>query len=127
MFQLALPPHAVLTVHTASGGVQQLIHLGDGVFVSELPPLMFHGKVPAGESVPLRGLPVSWNAKPHGDREILETVFVFDAAGAMDAVKVAAEHGDTAAQAVVERITAGAKMLQAREAMASNATTDTTQ
>lgn len=113
MFAFNLPKHAAIKVELPTGGSAIMIHVGDGRFVTNMPPLVLAGvSVVEGEEV--AGLPIDW-ASDALPADLHSTFFAFDAAGAARAVEAAAAAGDVKAREVLDRLAEAEKMLAARE------------
>lgn len=106
MFKFTLPKWAFIDTVAPSGAVQRMFHVGDGNFVSEIPPLILEGSVPSGEAVEAGPLPLAWDGRTFGDDRagVLRAVFVFDARSGMDALQAAADAGDVTAITTLQRI-----------------------
>lgn len=119
MFSFHLPKFAALKVELPTGGEAVMIHVGDGRFVSNLPPLVLAGVDPNIEGVEVRDLPITWDGETlPGHKNVHPALFAFDARGAAEAVEKAAAGGDTFALQVMERLNQAEKMLDARSLLA---------
>ena len=117
MFKIDLPKMAVLNVALPTGGMAAFVHLGEGRFLSGLPPVMLAGVSLEAEATH-EGLPVEWDGSvfPAGC-EAHPVAFVFDALGAQRSVEAAAAAGDLGAAAMLEQIHAAEKQLAAQVAV----------
>lgn len=117
MFKIDLPKMAVINVALPTGGMAAFVHLGEGRFLSGLPPVMLAGVSLEAESTH-EGLPVEWDGTvfPAGC-EAHPVAFVFDAVGAQRAVEDAAAAGDPAAVAMMEQLRAAEAQLAAQVAV----------
>lgn len=106
MFKFSLPKWTVLDVTLPTGVSQRLLHLGDGQFLSVLPPIAMAAMAPSGE-VPIAGElhPVSWDSATMDSRASVEGFMAtFDVKGAMAALDEAADRGDVAAISALQRV-----------------------
>lgn len=106
MFKFSLPKWTVLDVTLPTGVSQRLLHLGDGQFLSVLPPIAMAAMAPVGE-VPTAGelQPVSWDSTTIDSRSNVEGFTVtFDVKGALAALEEASDRGDVAAISALQRI-----------------------
>lgn len=108
MFQFNLPKWALLPVTTPEGTTQPMVHMGDGVFLSPLPPVALNTCLPIGEPATEGLQPVSWNSTALG-ADVNVAQVLFDAAAAAEALRLAAEAGDVMAITTQARIKAVAK------------------
>lgn len=113
MFKFKIPAGAMLRVQLPTGGEQLMMHMGEGEFVSEIPPLMLNLLSTTLEDAP-EVQPVSWDSSMYG-KAAVPMMARYDAVMAMDAVKAAAEGGDELAVAMLEKIAAGAEKLDAAQ------------
>lgn len=98
MFKFPIPVGAVLTVKSPTGGDQSMVHAGNGVFISDLPPLMMPGYGVAPETkTRVDWVSITLEQAP-------PVTHVFDAAGAAEAVKEAASLGDVEAGLMLRRM-----------------------
>ena len=105
MFKFNLPKWSAIDVPQPSGATLRMIHVGNGEFVSELPPLALNGVSPANEDESPRLHPVSWDSAHIGPRTALKSeTFVFDSPKAMLALHEAADRGDEAAIVLIQRL-----------------------
>lgn len=113
MFAFNMPRFAAINVRLSTGCEAIMIHVGDGRFVTNIPPLILSG-VSSVEGEVTSDLPVTWDsgALPV---EFHSATFVFDAKGAAHAVEAAAAAGDADAKSVMGSLADAEKMLAARE------------
>lgn len=117
MFSFSLPRFAALVVSLPTGGQTLMLHVGDGKFVSKVPPIVLAGVSPE-PMAQVEGLPVGWDGTTlPGNVEAHPTAFVFDVAAAQSAVEAAAASGDTYAQMVMAELRAAEQVLDARTAL----------
>lgn len=117
MFSFALPKFAALQVSLPTGGVALFVHMGEGRFLSKVPPIVLAGVTPV-ESDQTEGLPVGWDASElAGDKPAFPTAFVYDVGGAQKAVEDAAAGGDTFARLILDELEAAQRALDARAAL----------
>lgn len=109
MFKFNLPKWAFLDVTLPTGAVQRMLHIGDGEFISELPPVMVDGLVPdsvvmdAAAVHTLQGVQwdsaiIPWRSQVRGLR------WVYDAPAAMQALREAEAKGDQSAITLLQRL-----------------------
>ena len=106
MFNFSLPKWTVLDVTLPTGVPQRLLHLGDGQFLSALPPIAMAAMAPV-DAVPIAGElhPVDWDSKTFDGRATVEAFTVsFDVKSAMAALDAAADRGDVAAISQLQRL-----------------------
>lgn len=117
MFSFSLPKFAALMVSFPTGGHSLLVHVGEGRFVSKVPPIVLAGVSPAPMDQ-VEGLPVSWDGETiKGDAQAHPMAFVFDVGSAQKAVEDAAAAGDTYARLVMDELEAAQRALDARAAL----------
>lgn len=114
MFKFKLPQWACIDVRSPSGGIQRMVHIGNGEFVSHLPPLFLDTLSP--DPINIGTTDITWDSSHFKGQPGSAGTALFNAPQAMDAVKAAASEGDHVAMQVVEKIEAGAKMMEARDA-----------
>jgi hypothetical protein len=117
MFSFKLPRGAALSVSLPTGGAASFVHVGDGRFVSSVPPIQIDGVRPEGEGGEDM-LPVTWDAEflPAGT-SVQAVKFGFDVPGAAGAVEAAAAAGDPHAQHIVGLMKQAEDMIAARAAL----------
>lgn len=115
MFTFDLPKHAAIKVELPTGGDAVMIHLGEGRFVSNVPPLVLAG-VSVVADTEVTGLQVGWDSGALPPN-VHSAIFVFDVAGAAVAVETAAAGGDVKAIEVVNKMRDAEKMLAAQVAV----------
>lgn len=117
MFSFKLPVGAVLSVSLPTGGGAAFAHVGDGRFVSSVPPIILQGLRPEGQGGEDM-LPVEWDAKSMPVDTVMEPVqFGFDPQTAAAAVEAAAAGGDVRAGHIVSMLKAAEEMIAARAAL----------
>lgn len=115
MFKFVLPKFAALHVELPTGGSTLMVHIGDGVFVSKVPPIVLRGVSPE-QSQQVEGIPVEWDGVSlPGDGEAHPCVFAFDMKSAGEAVDAAASAGDTYARKVLAEMEHAARTIAAQE------------
>ena len=93
MFKFTLPKWATLPVVTPEGATFPMVHMGDGVFMSAMPPISLHTCQPLGVSPDRSPIHVAWDSSVFStDVEMAQSFF--DAPGAAEALRVAADSGD---------------------------------
>lgn len=105
MFKFSIPVGAVLSVKSAAGGEQLMVHAGGGTFLSNLPPLMMPGYGEASTDQ----LKVEWASITL--EQAPPVTYAFDAVSAANAVKAAAEAGDVEAGLVLKRMQSVAEVI----------------
>lgn len=104
MFKFNLPKWAMIDVQLPTGAVQRMIHIGNGEFLSEIPPIAVHGLAPAGEIEHDAVQPVTWDSTINGRTTLQAGVLMFDVRGAMAALQEAEARGDVAAISLLQRL-----------------------
>ncbi|WP_441280594.1 hypothetical protein [Tardiphaga sp. 862_B3_N1_1] len=109
MFKFNLPKWAFLDVTLPTGAVSRLLHIGDGEFVSELPPVMVEGLVPTSVEIDAAAVhtvqPVQWDSTIIPWRSQVQGLrWVYDAPAAMQALLAAEAKGDQAAITLLQRL-----------------------
>jgi hypothetical protein len=115
MFTFELPKHAAIKVELPTGGDAIMIHLGDGRFGSNMPPLVLAG-VSVVADTEVTGLQVGWDSGALPP-DVYSAIFAFDVAGAAAAVESAAAAGDVKAVEVVGKMREAEQMLAAQIAV----------
>lgn len=100
MFAFDLPKFASMSVALPTGGSAIFVHVGEGRFISNVPPIAMAG-ISAVKDEVVTGVPLGWDSDAlpvvsHG------ATFVFDIAGAATAVEEAAGKGDTKAREIMD-------------------------
>ncbi len=96
MFKFSLPKWATLPVITPEGITLPMVHMGDGVFMAAIPPISLHTCQPLGVKPDAAPIPMAWDSGVFGaDVEMAQSFF--DAPGAAEALRVAADSGDITA------------------------------
>lgn len=114
MFKFNLPKWAILDVTLPTGVSQRLLHMGEGEFVSVLPPIALAGMAPAGAAPTADELhPVGWDSTTFDGRTTVEGFPVsFDVKAAMAALQAAADRGDVAAISTLQRVKQAEVMIE---------------
>lgn len=107
MFKFDLPKWALLPVVTPEGSTHVMVHVGNGQFVSQLPPVAINTCQPLDEPEPEGLAPVTWDSGVL-DAEVRVSRAMFDAAGAAEALRKAADSGDVTAITTQARLKAAA-------------------
>lgn len=109
MFKFNLPKWAFLDVTLPTGAVSRMLHIGDGQFVSEIPPVMVDGMVPDNivmDAAAVHTLqPVQWDSSIIPWRSQVRGIrWVYDAPTAMQTLRDAEAKGDQAAITLLQRL-----------------------
>lgn len=108
MFKFTLPKWTVVPTITPEGATYPMVHMGDGVFLSAIPPISLHTCQPLGVAPDRALVPVAWDSSVFGpDVEMAQ--FFFDAPGAAEALRVAADSGDVNAISTQAMLKASAR------------------
>ena len=108
MFKFTLPKWATLPVITPEGATYPMVHMGDGVFLSAMPPISLHTCQPLGTTPDKALVPVAWDSGVFGpDVEMAQSFF--DAPGAAEALRIAADAGDVTAISTQAMLKASAR------------------
>lgn len=108
MFKFTLPKWAMLPIITPEGATCPMVHMGDGVFLSAMPPISLHTCQPLGTAPDKALVPVAWDSGVFGpDVEMAQSFF--DAPGAAEALRIAADAGDVTAISTQATIKAHAR------------------
>ena len=87
MFKFTLPKWVALPVITPEGATCPMVHMGDGVFLSAMPPISLHTCQPLGTAPDKALVPAAWDSGVFGpDVEMAQSFF--DAPGAAEALAV---------------------------------------
>lgn len=106
MFKFDLPAHAVIDVTLPTGAVARLLHLGNGQFVSEVPPIalaLLAPGLPPLEQNPAP-VPMVWLRDNAKQAYTQPGIIMFDVQGAMQSVAKAEADGDVGAITLMQRL-----------------------
>ncbi len=108
MFKFTLPKWAMVPTITPEGNAYPMVHMGGGEFLSAMPPISLHSCQPLGVKPDESVVPVAWDSGVFGpDVEMAQ--FFFDAPGAAEALRLAADTGDVHAISTQAMLKASAR------------------
>lgn len=116
MFKFTLPKFAAFEAVQPNGGNLLFIHLGEGKFISQIPPLMSGGVAPEAEVVDTDpAITFEWDSETFQTSKAV--MFMYDAKGALALVEAAAAAGDKSAINMLGEFDRASKIIEAREAV----------
>lgn len=119
MFKFNFPKWAYVEFKAATGAVMRMIHIGNGEFISEVPPIMIDGVAPVSADVSQASevQAITWDGTIMDGRTPVNALrFVFDAPSAMAALRAAADRGEVPAIAMLQRFQQAQAQVEAAEA-----------